>query len=127
MSNSQKWIWKSILVLILIFGGGWIVGAIFNIAALANPALVSQIECPAGTTVKKDWTQQSFDHPGQKTLTLQCLDSSGKPVPTLPDAQISAAEYKLFYTAGVLTMAVIVAVWLIRSSFKGVRAKASAS
>ncbi len=52
MRNTQEWIWKPILILTLNFGGGWIVGAVLKIAALANPSLVSQIECPAGITVK---------------------------------------------------------------------------
>lgn len=111
--------WRVIITLVLIFGGGWFLGGALNAAALVSPQLVSKIECPAGTTVKMEMVQQSFDEPGQKTLTFQCVDQSGNRVPTRPEAEISAAEYRIFYTAGVVVMAILVAAWYIRSAVRG--------
>ena len=124
----NKFVVRLVIAIVLIFGGGWFVGGVLNLAALLSPSLVSKVECPAGASVQENFQQQTFDQPGQKTLTLQCMDASGAPIPTLSDAQIQSNEYKYFYPAGVIVMALLVAAWYIRSAMRGsAGAKAAAT
>jgi len=124
----NKFFARLVIAIVLIFGGGWFLGGTLNLAALLVPSLVSKVECPAGASAKQEYKQMSFDQPGQKTLTLSCVDASGNPVPTLSDAQIQSNEYKIFYPAGVIVMALIVAAWFIISAVRGgAGAKASPS
>jgi hypothetical protein len=119
MEGSKKFVVRLVIALVLIFGGGWFVGGTLNLAALVSPSLVSKMECQPGSTAQKDFKQQSFDQPGQKTLTFTCVDSSGKTVPPLKNDETQAMEFKTFYPAGVVLMALIVAAWFIGSAIRG--------
>ena len=128
MKSLQEFAWKLVIALVIIFGGGWLLGMVFNIAALLSPQMVTKVECPDGSTVKEEWVQMSWDEPGQKTLTFQCLDQNGKSVPTLTDEQTKEAGYKYFTVPGFIVMAVLVVGWFIWSAFKGMhKAKAHSS
>ncbi len=109
---------RIVLAIILVFGGGWFMGGILNTAAILSPQLVSAVKCPAGSTAKQEYVQMSFDQPGQKTLTFHCLDSSGNDVSLLSDAESNAMQYRIFYPAGVVFMAVLVAAWFIVSAVR---------
>jgi hypothetical protein len=113
--NIKKIAGRLLYSLILIFFGGWILGGLLNTAAFLSPQFLTQIQCLPGSTIKKEWVQQSFDQPGQKTLTLQCVNQSGTPVHMRPDAEVRALEYTYFYPAGVILMAVILSTWTIVS------------
>ena len=122
MGSLQKLAWKAVIVVVLIFGGGWFIGGVLNLTALLSPQLVSKMECPAGSTVRENFVQQSFDQPGQKTLTFSCVDQGGNPVSPLTNAETQAAEFRTFYPAGVIVMALLVAAWFIRSARRGAAA-----
>ena len=124
----NKFIVRLVIALVIVFGGGWFMGGVLNTAALLSPALVSQMKCSAGATAKQDYVQQSFDQPGQKTLTFSCVNADGSSVPLLTDAQTQANENRVFYPAGVIVMALIVAAWYVRSALqRGGVVKASAA
>jgi hypothetical protein len=118
MSGSRKFIFQFVLGLAIVLFGGWVLGGIFNLVGLISPQVVSTIDCPAGSTAKVDWVQRSYDQPGQKSMTVTCHDASGSPVTPLTDAQSQALEYKYFFPAGALTMAVVVAAWFVGSAIQ---------
>jgi hypothetical protein len=113
VNNSRKFVWRFIGALIVVFFGGWICGGTLNMAAALSPQMVSKIDCPAGTTGKVEWKQLSFNEYGDKTMTVTCLDSSGTTVTPLTDAQSKVIENQIFYPAGVVVMALLVAVSLL--------------
>jgi hypothetical protein len=119
MNNLQKVVLCLLIALVLIFGGGWVVDGILNLAALASPQLVSKMECPAGATAKQELVQQSFAQPGQKTLTFRCLDQTGNRVPPLSDAQTKALEFSYFYPRGIISAIILMAAWFIWSAIRG--------
>ena len=110
---------RLVMALVVVIGGGWMLGGVLNTAALVSPQLVSKIECPPGSTAKEGMSQQSFDQPGQKTLTFECQDQAGKLVPPLSDAQTKALEYRYFFPAGVVLMMLGVVGWEARSAMRG--------
>ncbi len=127
MNNLQSIALKGALVLVIIFFGGWMLGGIINLVALFNPQVVTLVNCPEGSTAHTDWVQQSFDQPGQKTLTITCLAPDGTHVTPLSDAATSAIQYRYFYPAGVIGMALLVVAWFIRSAVKRGRVASTAS
>jgi hypothetical protein len=124
VKKSQKFVWRFVGALIVIFFGGWICGGTLNMAAALSPQMVSKIDCPAGTTGKVEWKQLSFNEYGDKTMTVTCLDSNGAAVTPLTDAQSKVIENRIFYPAGVVVMALLVVVSLL---FWGARSGRAAS
>jgi hypothetical protein len=110
---------RIVIALIVVFGGGWILGGILNMAAILSPILVGKMQCPPGSGVRENMSPQSFDQPGQKTLTFECVDQARNPVPALADAQTKALEYRYFFPAGVALMALAVIAWKLRSVLRG--------
>ncbi len=113
---------RLVFLAILILGGGWFLGGVLNLAAIVSPPLVSMVKCPPGSTARQEFVQQSFDQPGQKTLTFQCLDQNGNNVDLLSEAESNAIQYRVFYPAGVVLMAIIVAAWFAVSRMVSGRA-----
>jgi hypothetical protein len=107
VNKSQKFVWRLVGALIVIFFGGWICGGTLNMAAALSPQMVSNIDCPAGATGRVEWKQLSFNEYGDKTMTVTCLDSGGNTVAPLTDAQSKIIENRIFYPAGVAVMAVL--------------------
>ncbi len=125
MNNVSKFALRLVLGLVVVLFGGWIVGGTINLAALLSPQMVSRIDCPAGSTAKTEWIQQSFDQPGQKTLIVSCLDSSGNSVQPLTDAQSRAIGYRYFFPIGAAVMFVIVVGWFVASNLRRTTVAAS--
>ncbi len=112
-SRVQKFIRRSVLILILVFGGGWFVGGVLDLGSLLVPPLLSVIKCPAGATAIQDYVQMSYDQPGQKSLVIHCQGKDGHLVDLLSDYESNALQYQIFYPAGVIVVAVLVALWFI--------------
>ena len=88
-----KILFRLILAIIIIAGCGWVLAFALNLTAFfISPAMVAKFECPPGSTVKSEYVQMTYDRPGEKTYTFQCLDQNGQVVPTLPKEQITAAD-----------------------------------
>jgi hypothetical protein len=112
---SNKWekiVLRLILAIVIIAGGGWMLAFAINLAAFeASPATVAKFECPPGSTIKSEYVQLRYNQPGEKSYTFRYLDQNGHLVPTLPKEQISSAEYRYVYTAGILIVTALVLVW----------------
>lgn len=125
MKDVSKLALRLVLGLIVVLVGGWIVGGAINLGALLSPQMVSRIDCPSGSTAKTEWIQQSFDQPGQKTLTISCLNAAGNSVQPLTDAQSRAIGYRYFFPIGVGVMLVIVVGWFAAANLRRTRLAAS--
>jgi len=53
-------------------------------APLHSPKIAESFVCPPETHLVSEWYQASWNHPGEKTLSVTCVDVEGKTVPTLP-------------------------------------------
>jgi hypothetical protein len=53
-------------------------------APMHSPELAEPFLCPPGTRLIAEWYQASWNHPGEKTLSVVCEDAQGKSLPTLP-------------------------------------------
>ncbi len=114
-SRVQKFIRRSVLILILVFGGGWFIGGVLDLGSLLVPPLLSVIKCPAGATAIQDYVQMSYDQPGQKSLVIHCQGKDGHLVDLLSDYESNALQYQIFYPAGVVTVLLLIGVWLLIS------------
>ena len=108
MGNPRKLLFQVVVSLIVVLACGWMLGGTLNLAAIVSPQAVTAIDCPAGSTASVDWVQQSFDQPGQKTMVVTCHQHDGTTVTPLSDAQSQALEYRYFFPAGVVLMALAV-------------------
>jgi len=118
MKDWQDFVWQLLIGLVIIFFGGWILGSLLNLVAMASPQLVSIIFCPAGSTATQN---PAFDQPSQNGLKISCHDRSGASVPTLTDAESIALQRKYFYTPSNIIMIILVVGRFIRSSIRGMR------
>jgi hypothetical protein len=109
----EKWrdfVWQLLIGLLVIFFGGWILGIMLNLVAMASPQMVSTIFCPAGSTAIQ---VSALDQPGQNGSTLSCHDQNGTSVPTLSDAESIRLQRKYFYTPSNIIMIILLGGWFI--------------
>ena len=114
----QEFVWQLLMGLLIIFVGGWILGGVLNLAAMASPKMVSTIFCPAGSTAT--WIS-NLDSNAPNGSTISCLDRNGVSVPTLTDAESVALQRKYFYRPSYIIMIILVIGWFIRSSIRQTR------
>ncbi len=114
-SRVKKFIQQAVLILILVFGGGWFVGGVLDLGSLLVPPLLNVIKCPAGATAIQSYVQMSYDQPGQTSLVIHCQGQDGHLVDLLPDPVSNAIQYQIFYPAGVVTVLLLIGVWLVIS------------
>ncbi len=118
MENWREFVWQLIIGVLVVFFGGWALGGVLNLAATANPQMVSAIFCPAGSSAL--WTSD------QANPTISCLDQSGASVPALTEAESVALQRIYFYRPSYFVMAILVIGWFIWSySRKRMRRQAS--
>ena len=115
MKNWQDVIWKLLFGIVIIFFGGWILGGVLNLVAMASPRMVSLIFCPAGTTATAD------SRPGQ----IVCQGQNGGSLPALTDAESVALQRKYFYTPSAIVISILVIGWLFWPILQRVQQKRS--
>lgn len=112
MKNWQDIVWKLLFGIIITFFGGWILGGMLNLAAMASPRMASVVFCPAGSMA-------TASRPGQ----ILCHDANGVAVPTLSEAESIAIQRKYFYTPSAIAILILVIVWLVWPSLRRVKRK----
>jgi hypothetical protein len=115
MKTWQDFEWQLLIGLLVIFFGGWVLGIVMNLAAMAIPQMVSIVFCPAGSTATQN-SDLGQQRPNDSTLS--CHDPNGKYVPTLSDAESVVLQRKYFYRPSTIIMIILVIVWFIRSSIR---------
>jgi len=110
----QEFVWQLLIGLLIIFFGGWVLGGVLNLAAMASPQMVSTIFCPAGSTAT--WKSEP-DQRNSNGSPISCRDRNGASVPTLTDAESIALQRKYFYMPSSIIMVILVIGWFIRSLF----------
>ena len=118
MKTWQDLVWQLLIGLSVIFFGGWMLGAVLNLGAMAIPQMVSAIFCPAGSTATRN---SDLDQSGPNGLTISCHDRNGASVPTLTDAESIALQRKYFYRPSNIIMIILVIGWLIRSYVRQIK------
>ena len=103
MKNWQDLVWKLLFSILIVFFGGWLLGGLLNLAAMASPSMVSVVFCPAGSTATAD------SRPGQ----ILCHDQTGASVPALTDAESVVLQRKYFYTPSVIVILILAIGWLL--------------
>ncbi len=53
-------------------------------APLHSPQIAERFSCPPNTHMKAEWYQATWNHPGEQTLSVTCVDAQGNESPTLP-------------------------------------------
>jgi hypothetical protein len=53
-------------------------------APLHSPAYASRVLCPPGSLIESEWYQATFNEPGERTLSVNCVDGQGNPVEANP-------------------------------------------
>jgi len=114
----EKWwefVWQLLIGVLIIFFGGWLLGFILNLVAMASPQMVSLVYCPAGSTA----TYISvFDMSSRNGSTITCRDQNGKSVPNLSDAESIVIQRQYFYRPSDYILIILVAGWLIWGRIK---------
>lgn len=113
MKDWQDIVWKLLFGIVIIFFGGWILGGVFNLVAMASPRMASVVFCPAGSTATSD------SRPGQ----IICHDAKGESVPALSEAASVAIQRKYFYTPGVIAMLILTLGWFLWPTIQRMRRK----
>jgi hypothetical protein len=112
MKNWQDIVWKLLFGIVIIFFGGWLLGGVLNLVAMASPRMVSVVFCPIGSTA-------TALRPGQ----IVCHDQNGGSIPTLTEAESVALQRKYFYTPSLIVMVMLVIGWLLWPSLRQVKRK----
>ncbi len=53
-------------------------------APLHSPAYASEVLCPPGSLIESEWYQATHNEPGERTLSVNCVDGQGNPVAANP-------------------------------------------
>lgn len=53
-------------------------------APLHSPGYAVRVLCPPGSQLESEWYQSTHNKPGERTLSVTCVDSQGNPVPANP-------------------------------------------
>jgi hypothetical protein len=82
-------------------------------APMHSPQLVEQYLCPANTHLEADWYRASWNHPGEKTLSVTCVDAQGKIFSTRPqDAEFWLGGTWIYFPYVFIPMLVLGAILL---------------
>ena len=114
----EKWtgfVWQFFFGVLVIFFGGWMLGSLLNIVALANPQMVSMMFCPKGSTAVRN---PAFGQSFHDDSAISCLTQAGASVPNLSDADGQVLQHEYFYKPGYITMIILVVGWFIWRSRK---------
>jgi hypothetical protein len=103
---------RIIVYLIVLAAGSYVMLFILEIVAIPIPQVQTYLACPKGTTIKYTWVQESWDHPGEKTMEKSCLDEGGIKQTAFSDEIYNQRQRELFLPVGFALMAVIEVVWL---------------
>lgn len=110
MEKWREFVWQLLIGVLVIFIGGWILGSIVNLVALASPQMVSIVFCPAGSTAAHG---SVFDQPSQNGSTISCKDQNGVSVPPLSDDDSIVLQREYFYRPSTIIMIILVVGWFI--------------
>jgi hypothetical protein len=50
-------------------------------APLHSPGYASSFLCPAGSQLESEWYQATYNKPGERSLSVACVDDAGNTVP----------------------------------------------
>ncbi|MCI0395235.1 MAG: hypothetical protein L0332_04220 [Chloroflexi bacterium] len=53
-------------------------------APLHSPGYAGRVFCPAGSQLEGEWYQTTYNEPGERTLSVTCVDAQGNSVPANP-------------------------------------------
>ena len=110
MEKWQEFIWQLMISVFVIFFGGWILGGVLNLVAMASPQMVSIIFCPAGSTAIYG---SAIDQPNRDRSVISCQDQNGASTQTLSYAERVVLQRKYFSTPGNIIMFILVVGWFI--------------
>jgi len=110
MEKWREYVWDLLIGVLVIFIGGWILGMILNLVALASPQMVSLLFCPAGSTSIHG---SVFNQPIQNGSTITCQDQNGKYVPNLSNDDSIIMQRKYIYKPSNYIMIILVVGWFI--------------
>ena len=121
MNNPGNLAVKAVVYLIVLLVGTFVIGFILNVVAIYIPPAATYIYCPPGTRMQTSWVQTSYDHPGETSLSGECVSPDGKSHPKLPDSVVTPREYLVFMPMGFVIMLLIFAVRFVVGFVRGMR------
>lgn len=90
-------------------------------APMHSPQIAEKFLCPPNTHMKAEWYRATWNHPGEKTLSVTCVDAQGNESSTLPqDAQSLLAGTRTYFPYLFIPVLVIGAVILAGLNVMGV-------
>ena len=48
-----------------------------------SPGWVEELMCPPGTQLESEWYRATYNEPGERTLSVTCVDAEGRSVPRI--------------------------------------------
>lgn len=93
-------------------------------APLHSPGYAAQVFCPEGSQLESEWYQATYDEPGERSLSVSCVDSQGSPISANPrDEKILVSGIRLYFpiclapvlvVGGIVLLAVNGGLWVLR-------------
>lgn len=67
-------------------------------APLHTPQIAETFLCPPNTHMQSEWYRATWNEPGEKTLSVRCVDTEGKETSTLPqDGKVLLAGTWIYF------------------------------
>ncbi len=90
-------------------------------APMHSPQLAEKFICPPNTKIEAEWYQASWNHPGEKTLSVVCVDAQGNETSTLPqDAKMLLTGTWIYFPYLFIPLLAVGAVLLAGLNFVGI-------
>ena len=83
-------------------------------APLHSPGFAAELLCPPGSQPETEWYRATYNEPGERTLTVLCVDTLGNRVPANPsDASTLVKGIRLYFPVVFLPVFIIGAFALV--------------
>jgi hypothetical protein len=67
-------------------------------APLHSPGFAAKVLCPDGSQLESEYYQATYNEPGERSLSVSCVDSQGNPVQANPrDERTLASGIQLYF------------------------------
>jgi hypothetical protein len=83
-------------------------------APMHSPNLAESFVCPPDSKLEAEWYQATWNHPGERTLSVVCIDAQGKTLSTLPqDSRFWLGGLKVFFPYAFIPILMVGALILV--------------
>ncbi len=85
---------------------------------LHSPAYAARVLCPPGSQLESEWYAATYNEPGERSLSVTCVDGQGNPVEANPrDERTLAAGIGLYFPVCFGPTAILGLIGLLLTNF----------